>query len=551
MGLVKNNNSKPKYLITCKPFETNTIIQKASIENPLTNTSVHTIPENSIINVPDNTIMITTINNQILDFCAEPGNYSFQASVPPSIFLGNFNNLESTIKSLQSSSSYTIPGSHNISAYYINTKIIPGNKFGTATPQSITGISSNITFFGEYTIQVDNPLALIKYVVNNRKKDVIKSQDLFNSSYKSWFVSIITTALNNVIKITNATIDNISTYNSNIIEQLNNILSTNNEYQYGIKIKDISLTFGKSKENNTIGQTTPIEFPIPIKQTSPNIQNTNHNINDDNQSSSATNLTRISTIQPKQNISTPIVGSMPSNITIHEVPNSFSQIPSFAEPQGNQIKPTLPFNPQLNPNPKIIPNIINTPTPKPTPIPNVSGQTTTIKPLSNNNTITNVRNEIPTSIIGPNQNKQDNQINTSQEHAKVLPISTPPPIPNPQEPSTIIKPTTPTINPIYEPPKSNEDQSLMGFMNLAKPMPKEPDSIKADKLNIDNPTNQNKTKSLTTDAKPKEEIPNPPLIDKVELPSTKEEPHIPKFCSYCGKPTTGSKFCGYCGAKLI
>ena len=94
---------------------------------------------------------------------------------------------------------------------------------------------------------------------------------------------------------------------------------------------------------------------------------------------------------------------------------------------------------------------------------------------------------------------------------------------------------------------SNEGGSMVGFMgmNMAS-------NAGANMMNAVTPTESQVDKE-------EREIPEPGTLftkeEKVEEPEVKEVTQeettsYPKFCTGCGKPTTGGNFCGNCGTKL-
>ena len=124
----------------------------------------------------------------IVEVAAEPGNYTFDTSKSPSIFDGGFKGIKDTFSSMITMFTYGGEVNRNQRVYYVNTKEIMGNLFGTAQPIPFRIIDKNLNLDvempircnGEYSFRISNPLIFFKNVSGNEKtcfrKEEISSQ---------------------------------------------------------------------------------------------------------------------------------------------------------------------------------------------------------------------------------------------------------------------------------------------------------------------------------------------------------------------------------------
>ena len=127
------------------------------------------ISSGSGIDVQENQCMILVENGRIVDFCAEPGRYTFDSSQAPSMMSGENKGLMALAKSF--GSSFLAGGSRTSTqrVYYINLGEIQGFKWGSgnitfdhweadiATGRPVWHIASTLQGNGVYSIQITDP----------------------------------------------------------------------------------------------------------------------------------------------------------------------------------------------------------------------------------------------------------------------------------------------------------------------------------------------------------------------------------------------------------
>lgn len=134
------------------------------------------ISDGSVIAVADGQCMLIVEQGQVVDICAEPGEYKYDSKTAPSLFTGS---LGDSIKDVfnEIGKRFTFGGqpANDQRVYYFNTKELPGNKYGTPNPVPFrvvderAGIDIDISMkcFGEYSLKVVDPVLFYTNVCGN------------------------------------------------------------------------------------------------------------------------------------------------------------------------------------------------------------------------------------------------------------------------------------------------------------------------------------------------------------------------------------------------
>ena len=135
------------------------------------------ISNGSVIAVADGQCMLIVEQGKVVDVCAEPGEYTYDMSTEPSIFAGDLGeNVKAIFQNVGKRFTFGGEAPKDQRVYYFNTKELPGNKYGTPAPISITAlvdrsVSRTLTIgircFGEYSFRLTNPLLFYTNVCGN------------------------------------------------------------------------------------------------------------------------------------------------------------------------------------------------------------------------------------------------------------------------------------------------------------------------------------------------------------------------------------------------
>jgi len=135
------------------------------------------ISNGSGIAVADGQCMIIVEQGKIVDYCAEPGQFTFTSGGEPSIFAGGGlgANLLASLMSAFDRLKYGGSPGKDARVYYFNTKELIGNKYGTPSPVPFRVVDQNIGLdidiaircFGEYSYKIVNPILFYANVSGN------------------------------------------------------------------------------------------------------------------------------------------------------------------------------------------------------------------------------------------------------------------------------------------------------------------------------------------------------------------------------------------------
>jgi len=160
------------------------------------------ISNGSGIAVADGQCMIIVEQGKVLEFCADSGQFTWDASSEPSLFAGSFGeSIKETFKAIGKRFTYGGDTGKDQRVYYFNTKEILDNKFGTANPISFRVVDSRINFDvdvslrcnGSYTFRVTDPIRFYTNVAGNVAQSYAKEE--LRDTMKTEFVSALGPAL--------------------------------------------------------------------------------------------------------------------------------------------------------------------------------------------------------------------------------------------------------------------------------------------------------------------------------------------------------------------
>ncbi len=147
------------------------------------------ITTGSVIVVSDGQCMMIVDQGKIVEFAAEPGEYTYDASTEPTIFCGNLGEgLKQSFAQLGKRFTFGGEPPKDQRIYYFNTKELMGNKYGTPSPVPFRVVDHNIGLdtdisircFGEFSYRICDPMLFYKNVcgnvTENFTRDILDSQ---------------------------------------------------------------------------------------------------------------------------------------------------------------------------------------------------------------------------------------------------------------------------------------------------------------------------------------------------------------------------------------
>ena len=166
----------------CEALNANTLVAKGkkriSNKGRSSNTSGedNIISSGSVVAVAAGQCMMIVEQGKVVEVCAEPGEFTYDASTEPSVFSGDLAaSVEAVFENIGKRFTFGGDTGKDQRVYYFNTKEITGNKYGTpqAIPFRITdatiGLNATVSIrcFGEYSYKIVNPLLFYTNVCGN------------------------------------------------------------------------------------------------------------------------------------------------------------------------------------------------------------------------------------------------------------------------------------------------------------------------------------------------------------------------------------------------
>ena len=184
MGLIKTaiNSVKStfadqwKEYFYCEAMDNETLIKRGIKQAGGKKGSDNVISAGSGIVVADGQCMIIVDQGKIVEICAEPGQFTYDASSEPSIFTGSLGeSVGDMLKTMWTRFTYGGAAGKDQRVYYFNTKEIIDNKFGTPTPIPFRIVDRNIGLdidvsvrcSGVYSFKITNPVLFYTNVCGN------------------------------------------------------------------------------------------------------------------------------------------------------------------------------------------------------------------------------------------------------------------------------------------------------------------------------------------------------------------------------------------------
>ena len=185
-----------KEFFTCEALPADVLAVKGQKKTTRRSSNTHgdenIITTGSRIAVADGQCMLIVEQGKVVEVCAEPGEYTYDASTEPSIFAGNLGaSIGQVFQNIGKRFTFGGEAPKDQRIYYFNTKELTGNKYGTPSPvpfrvvdqRAGIDIDIGIRCFGEYSYHIANPLLFYTNVCGNVTEDY--TRDTLDSQLKS------------------------------------------------------------------------------------------------------------------------------------------------------------------------------------------------------------------------------------------------------------------------------------------------------------------------------------------------------------------------------
>ena len=205
------------------------------------------ISNGSVIAVADGQCMMIVEQGQIVEVCAEPGEFTYDTSTEPSIFSGPLgDSILETFRTVGKRFTFGGDTGKDQRVYYFNTKELIDNKFGTPNPIPFRVVDSKIGLdvdvsircSGVYSYRIVDPLLFYTKVCGNVTQDY--TRDELDSQLKSEFISALQPAF---AKLSDMELrpNQIVAHNTDLENAMNEALSVKWGQLRGLQVVSIAL----------------------------------------------------------------------------------------------------------------------------------------------------------------------------------------------------------------------------------------------------------------------------------------------------------------------
>lgn len=264
-----------KEFFYCDALEKNVLVVKG--QKRTTSRSSNTkgndniISSGSAIAVADGQCMIIVEQGRVVEVCAEPGEFIFDASTEPSIFAGNLGSqIAQSFSTMGRRIGFGGDTGKDQRVYYFNTKEITDNMFGTSSPIPFRIVDNNIGLDldaeircnGVYSYCLSDPILFYTNVCGNVEEAFNRSE--IDKQLKTEFVSALAPAFGEISKLQIRPSD-IPSHTEELCDLMNKALTEKWSNLRGITVKSVAMN--------------PITLPDEIAQQIRTIQMTAVNRN--------------------------------------------------------------------------------------------------------------------------------------------------------------------------------------------------------------------------------------------------------------------------------
>ncbi len=263
MGLIKAALSSTfgvlsdqfKEYFYCESLSADVLVVKGQKRGGTGNDNI--ISNGSIINVADGQCMIIVESGKVVDICAEPGEYTYDTSLEPSLFYGGTfsENISKVFDEMGKRFTFHGEAAHDQRIYYFNTKEITDNKFGTPSPipfrvvdqRAGIDIDINLRLFGVYSYRITNPLLFYTNICSNITHSFTRSE--IENQLRSELLSVLQPAFAN-ISAKGIRYSEVPGHTTELTEILKTLLTDKWRDFRGIEIEEVAISSIKASEED-------------------------------------------------------------------------------------------------------------------------------------------------------------------------------------------------------------------------------------------------------------------------------------------------------------
>lgn len=235
-------------------------VKRTSSRSSNTKGDENIISNGSVIAVNEGQCMMIVEQGKVVELSAEPGEFVWDSSTEPTIFAGSFGkSLVDSFKTLGKRFTFGGDTAKDQRVYFINTKEILGNKYGTANPIPFRVVDQNIGLdmdisircFGEYSYKIADPMLFYTNVCGNFFQDY--TRDNLDSQLKSELLTALQPAFAKISAM-GVRYSALPGHTTELADALNEVLSAKWSELRGISIVTFGVTSvtADEEDENTI-----------------------------------------------------------------------------------------------------------------------------------------------------------------------------------------------------------------------------------------------------------------------------------------------------------
>ena len=240
-----------KEFFYCDSLENDVLMVKGSkrVGGRSSNTkgSDNVISNGSGIAVADGQCMIIVEQGKVVEFCAEPGEFTYDTSTEPSIFSGKLGDtIKETFKTVGKRFTYGGDTGKDQRVYYFNTKEIMDNKFGTPNPFMFEVANKRLNMYrsvqvrcnGVYSYRITDPLLFYTKLAGNIGDEYRREE--IDNQLKTEFISALQPAFAMLTELELRPAQ-IPAHTTELKDALNKALAIEWTQRRGISVESIAL----------------------------------------------------------------------------------------------------------------------------------------------------------------------------------------------------------------------------------------------------------------------------------------------------------------------
>lgn len=246
----------------CDSMPSNVLVTKGKKRTSSTRNSSNVkgedniISNGSVIAVNEGQCMIIVDQGQVVDLCAEAGEFVYDTSTEPSLFYGSLGkNILNTFKTIGKRFTFGGDPGKDQRVYFFNTKEIMDNKYGTASPVPFRVVDKNIGLDmdisvkcnGSYSYHIMDPLLFYANVCGNVTEDY--TRDKIDAQLKSEILTALQPAFAEISEM-GIRYSAVPAHTMELADALNKVLSEKWSQKRGIEIVEFGVnTITASEED--------------------------------------------------------------------------------------------------------------------------------------------------------------------------------------------------------------------------------------------------------------------------------------------------------------